>query len=154
MALPSTTAVPAPQPPPRSLAQALVASHGQSATTYNAWGFYEFFFATESDLQIVWAMGTVNLKPGMLRLFEWSVDIDMHNQRNTHAQVWIRLMTLRHDVTNCRWLYPRKEDMSKDKVAKGKMQIPSMKPQWVHIKENPYGIGSSIAFATPKPTEP
>ena len=27
-------------------------------------GFYEFFFATESDLQIVWAMGTVNLKPG------------------------------------------------------------------------------------------
>lgn len=34
-------------------------------------GFFEFFFASESDLQIVWAMGTVNLKPGVLRLFEW-----------------------------------------------------------------------------------
>jgi len=62
--------------------------------------------------------------------------------------------TLGHDVTNCCWLYPRKEDMSKDKVAKGKTHIPAKKPQWVPIKENPYGIGSSIAFATPKPTEP
>lgn len=54
-------------------------------------GFYEFFFVTESDLQIVWAMGTVNLKPAVLRLFEWSVDFDMHNQRNTmrkYASEW------------------------------------------------------------------
>jgi hypothetical protein len=28
--------------------------------------------------------------------------------------------TLVHDVINCHWLYPRKEDMSKEKVAKGK----------------------------------
>jgi len=62
--------------------------------------------------------------------------------------------TLGHDVTNCRWLYPRKEDMSKDKVAKGKTQMPTKKPQWVPTKENPSGIGSSIAFAAPKPTEP
>jgi len=298
---PSTTAVPAPQPPLRSFAQALVASHGKATNdnlpqptirgetlsiritqpiyeqevnvckrnlrgrlvlnkgdkpyaskkiedklrkqwkTVAPWtllslgrGFYEFFFATESDLQIVWAMRTVNLKPGLLRLFEWSVDFDMHNHRNTHAQVWIRLMalpqeywvertlreiasavgtplvldnatlkrhfghyarilvdidfsknifhkilvereggsysvevayeripyfcshcqTLGHDVTNCRWLYPRKEHMSKDKVAKGKTQIPTKKPQWVPTKENPSGIGSSIAFAAPKPTEP
>jgi len=33
----------------------------------------------------IWAMGTVNLKLGVLRLFEWSMDLDMHNQRNTHA---------------------------------------------------------------------
>jgi len=62
--------------------------------------------------------------------------------------------TLGHDVTNCRWLYPRKEDMYKDKVVKGKTQIPAKKPQWVPTKENPSSIGSSIAFATPKPTEP
>jgi len=31
----------------------------------------------------------LNLKPGVLRLFEWTVDFDMYNQRNTHAQVWI-----------------------------------------------------------------
>jgi len=59
-----------------------------------------------------------------------------------------------HDVTNCCWLYPRKEDMSKDKVAKGKTQIPAKKPQWMPTKENPSGISSSIAFAAPKPTEP
>jgi len=39
-------------------------------------------------------MGTVNLKPGVLRLFEWSKDFNMHNQRNTHVRVWIRLMAL------------------------------------------------------------
>jgi len=180
-------------------------------------------------------MGTLNLKSGLLRLFEWSTDFNMHNQRNTHAQVWIRLMalpqeywmertlrkiasvvvtplvldnatskclfghyarilvdidfsnkifheiiveqegfsftmevvyellpyfcshcqTLGHDVTNCCWLYPRKEDMSKDKVAKGKVQILAKKPQWVPIKENPSSIGSSIAFEAPTvPTEP
>jgi len=44
--------------------------------------------------------------------------------------------------------------MSKDKVAKGKTQIPAKKPQWVPLKENPSGKGSYIAFAAPKPTEP
>jgi hypothetical protein len=39
-------------------------------------------------------MGTVNLKPGLLRFFEWSKDFNLHTQRNTHAQVWIRLMAL------------------------------------------------------------
>ena len=36
--------------------------------------------------------------------------------------------TLGNDVTNCRWLYPRKDVMSKDKVEKGKTQIPATKP--------------------------
>ena len=39
--------------------------------------------------------------------------------------------------------------MSKEKVAKGKTQIPAPKPQWVPVKENPSGIGSSKAFAAP-----
>ena len=50
-------------------------------------GYYEFFFANESDMITVWAVGTINLKPEVLRLFEWTVDFDMYNQRNTHAQV-------------------------------------------------------------------
>jgi len=33
-------------------------------------GYFEFFFAFESDMRSVWAMGTINLKPGVLRLFE------------------------------------------------------------------------------------
>ena len=55
-------------------------------------GYYEFFFANENDKRTVWAAGTVNLKPGVLRIFEWTKDFNMHHQRNTHAQVWIRLM--------------------------------------------------------------
>jgi len=57
-------------------------------------GFYEFSFASEDDLRSVWAMGTVNLKPGLLRLFEWTKDFSIYTQCNTHAQVWIRLMAL------------------------------------------------------------
>lgn len=57
-------------------------------------GYYEFSFASDNDLRTIWAMGTVNLKPGLLRLFEWTQDFNLHTQRNTHAQVWIRLMAL------------------------------------------------------------
>ena len=57
-------------------------------------GFYEFFFSNETDMRTVWAAGTMNLKPGLLRLFEWSKDFNMHTQHNTHAQVWIRLLEL------------------------------------------------------------
>jgi len=57
-------------------------------------GYYEFSFTTEIDLHVVWEMGTINLKLGVLRLFEWKKDFNMHKQRNTHAQVRIRLMEL------------------------------------------------------------
>lgn len=57
-------------------------------------GFFEFTFSSDTDLRMVWAIGTVNLKPGVLRLFEWTKDFNMNKQRNTHAQVWIRLMEL------------------------------------------------------------
>lgn len=57
-------------------------------------GYYEFSFTFVTDLRAVWAMGTINLKPGVLRLFEWTKDFNMHTQRNAHAQVWIRLMEL------------------------------------------------------------
>jgi len=33
-------------------------------------GFYEFFFASQEDMCTVWAVGTINLKPGVLQLFE------------------------------------------------------------------------------------
>lgn len=34
------------------------------------------------------------MKPGVLRLFEWAKDFNIHTQRQTHAQVWIRLWEL------------------------------------------------------------
>jgi hypothetical protein len=57
-------------------------------------GFYEFFFSNETDMRTVWAAGTMNLKLGLLRLFEWTKDFNMHTQHNTHAHVWIRLLEL------------------------------------------------------------
>jgi len=55
-------------------------------------GYFEFYFATEVDMRSVWAMGTIHMNLGVLRLFEWTRDYNMHKQTNTHAQVWIRLM--------------------------------------------------------------
>jgi len=198
-------------------------------------GYYEFSFAYENDLRTVWAMGTVNLKLGLLLLFEWTQDFNLHTQRNTHAQVWIRLMALPqeywmertfreiasvvdtpllidnamtkhifghyarilvdmdfsrkffyeivveregyafpvevvyeripdfcthyqiigHGVTTCRWLYPRKEkdtNAAKEKVAQGKKPVPTKGLEWVPLKDNSSGIGSSAAFqAQPTP---
>jgi hypothetical protein len=57
-------------------------------------GYFEFYFASEADMRSVWAMGTIYMKSGVLRLFEWTRDFNMHKQKNTHAQVWIRLMEL------------------------------------------------------------
>ena len=56
--------------------------------------YFEFSFTSEIDLRVVWARGTINLKSGVLRLFEWKKDFNMHKQRNTHAHVWIRLIEL------------------------------------------------------------
>jgi len=54
---------------------------------------------------------------------------------------------LGHNVTNCRWLYARKENIvNREKVVKGKLQVPSKKLDWVPIQENTFGVGSSIAF--------
>jgi len=50
-------------------------------------GYYEFTFSSETDLRTVWTVWTVNLKPGVLWLFEWTRDFNMHTQRNTHARV-------------------------------------------------------------------
>lgn len=50
-------------------------------------GFYEFFFNSLDDKRTVWAAGTVSLKPGLLRLFEWKIDFNMHTHRQTHTQV-------------------------------------------------------------------
>jgi len=57
-------------------------------------GYFEFYFAFEADMCSVWAMRTINMEPGVLRLFEWTRDFNMHKQKNTHPQVWIHLMKL------------------------------------------------------------
>jgi len=57
-------------------------------------GCFKFSFASYDDLRTVWAKGTLNLKLGLLPLFEWFKDFSVRTQRQTHAQVWIRLLEL------------------------------------------------------------
>jgi len=55
-------------------------------------------------------------------------------------------------ITACRWLYPHKEKESitvKEKVAQSKKQAPQQRLEWVPLKDNPSGIGSSVAFQDP-----
>jgi len=63
-------------------------------------GYFEFAFASNDDMRSVWAKGTLNLKPGLLRLFEWTKDFSARTQRQTHAQVWIRL----HELPQEYWM--------------------------------------------------
>jgi hypothetical protein len=57
-------------------------------------GFFEFSFSSDDDGRTSLAMGTVNLKPELLRLSRWSQDFNKYSQRLTHVQVWIRLLDL------------------------------------------------------------
>lgn len=57
-------------------------------------GFYEFSFTSDDDMRNSLALGTVNLKPGLLRLSRWSKDFNKYSHRLTHAQVWLRLLDL------------------------------------------------------------
>lgn len=60
-------------------------------------------------------------------------------------------MRLGHDVSSCTWLYPKKDNIvHKEKIVQGKKPAPLSKQTWAPIKDNPSGIGSSIAFAAPQ----
>ncbi|GAU34190.1 hypothetical protein TSUD_162910 [Trifolium subterraneum] len=57
-------------------------------------GFYEFYFQNRKDLNLVWSIGTWNLKPGLLRLSTWSNDFKPDDLKVTHTQIWIRIYGL------------------------------------------------------------
>lgn len=57
-------------------------------------GFFDFEFSSMEDLKKIWAAGSWNLKPGILRLSKWSSDFSIRNHNQTHVQVWIRLIDL------------------------------------------------------------
>ena len=69
--------------------------------------------------------------------YEWLLDLCSH-YRN-----------LGHDVTVCRRLYPLTET-PKEHIAQGKKQVPEKKVTWLPVKDNPSGIGSSLAFGSTK----
>jgi len=57
-------------------------------------GFYDFHFESTEDLKKIWAAGTVNIKPGLLRFSQWTKDFKLLTQKQTHVSLWIRLVEL------------------------------------------------------------
>lgn len=57
-------------------------------------GFFEFHFSSFEDMRRTWALGVVNLKPGILRFSCWSRGFKPQAQVQTHAQIWVILMHL------------------------------------------------------------
>jgi len=57
-------------------------------------GFFEFHFSSVEEMHRIWAMGAVNLKPGLLRFYCWTSEFSIQAQTQTHAQIWVRLMPL------------------------------------------------------------
>lgn len=56
--------------------------------------FYELNFSSIKEMQRIWALGNVNLKPGFMRFYRWTKDFAPHAQTQTHAQIWVRFMNL------------------------------------------------------------
>jgi hypothetical protein len=44
-------------------------------------GYYDFHFDSAEDLKKIWATGTVNLKPGLLRFSQWTKDFKLLTQK-------------------------------------------------------------------------
>ena len=73
--------------------------------------------------------------------YEWLPDFCTHCQ------------TIGHDVSACRWLYPRMDkNAHKETIVQGKKPVQTKKQNWVPINDNPSGIGSSMAYVAPQQT--
>jgi len=56
-------------------------------------------------------------------------------------------------VSACRWLFPRTDkNTHREIIVQGKKPVPTKKQNWVPIKDNPSGIGTSTVFVAPKKT--
>lgn len=67
--------------------------------------FSEFHFNSVADMRRIWAMGAVNLKPGLMRFYCWTCDFTPQAQVQTHAQIWVRFMHLRQEYWRQKTLF-------------------------------------------------
>lgn len=57
-------------------------------------GFFALLFNTVKEMQKLWSLRLLNLKPGILRFSCWTKDFHPSKQKLLHAQVWIQIMNL------------------------------------------------------------
>lgn len=57
-------------------------------------GYFHLQFDSLEDRERVWAKGTWNIKPGIIRLQRWTPDLNPYRIRTSVAQLWIRIYEL------------------------------------------------------------
>ncbi|KAK9277679.1 hypothetical protein L1049_007226 [Liquidambar formosana] len=57
-------------------------------------GYFDLHFSSVEERQRIWAFGSCNLDPGILRLSPWILDFNPEDQRNSHVQIWVRIYRL------------------------------------------------------------
>lgn len=57
-------------------------------------GYYEFCFSSIEDARRARSVGSLNLNPGFLKLFTWTKEFSPNTQKNSTAQVWLRIYGL------------------------------------------------------------
>ncbi|KAK9266738.1 hypothetical protein L1049_027276 [Liquidambar formosana] len=57
-------------------------------------GYFDLHFSSVEERQRIWAFGSCNLDPRILRLSPWIPDFNPEDQRNSHVQTWVRIYRL------------------------------------------------------------
>lgn len=66
-------------------------SLGRFGITSIGKGYFEFTFSSLEDLRRVRSVNSWDLNPGFLKLFTWTNDFSPSLQKQTSAQVWLRI---------------------------------------------------------------
>jgi hypothetical protein len=78
----------------RTVLASLWKSIGRWGITSLGKGYFEFSFSSVEDVRRVRAVNSWNLNPGFLKLFPWTKDFNPSVQKQTYAQVWVRIYGL------------------------------------------------------------
>ncbi|KAK3225744.1 hypothetical protein Dsin_005606 [Dipteronia sinensis] len=52
-------------------------------------GYFQIMLNIDAEKNMVWSLGSLNLKPGVLRLQPWIPDFNPSLQKSSNAQVWV-----------------------------------------------------------------
>ena len=56
--------------------------------------YFQIMLNSNVDKNMVWSLGSLNLKPGVLRLQPWIPNFNLALHKSSNAQVWVRFYDL------------------------------------------------------------
>ncbi|KAK0593385.1 hypothetical protein LWI29_035802 [Acer saccharum] len=56
--------------------------------------YFQILLNSDANKNMVWSLGSLNLKPGVLRLQPWMPDFNLALHKSSNAQVWVRFYDL------------------------------------------------------------